>query len=117
MSRLVVGGEVVEGREGQARQVEAPVVPAILGGLQQGGHTLPRPHGDQDGVLVFPQLGDEVTPALRSSVWFVGLEGLSRLLLHPEPSTPDVLLPCPPPPPLLPLKLRVIKSRPGRRPR
>ena len=78
-------GEAVEGGEGETREVNTAVLR-----LQQGGHRLSRPHRDQDGVFVFSQLGEKVTTGIRSSVRFVGLEGLSRLLLYSEPSTPNV---------------------------
>ena len=75
----------MEGGEGEPGQVNTAVLR-----LQQARHRFPRPHGDQDGVFVFSQLGEKVTTGLRSSVRFVGLEGLSRLLLYSEPSTPNV---------------------------
>ena len=89
----VVVVDVVERRVGEARwQVDTSVLPAVLVVVQQGRHGLPGPHGDQDGVFIFSQLRNKVAAsvAIRPSVRFVGLEGLSRLLLYSEPSTPNV---------------------------
>ena len=87
----VVVVDVVEGRVGQTWQVNSPVLTTVLV-VQQRRHRLPGPHGDQDGVFIFSQLRNKVaaTVAIRPSVRFVGLEGLSGLLLYSEPSTPNV---------------------------
>ena len=83
----VVVVDVVEGRIGETWEVNTPVLTPVLV-VQQG--RLPGPHWDQDGVFIFSQLRNKVSPTIRPSVRFVGLEGLSRLLLYSEPSTPNV---------------------------
>ena len=88
----VVVLDVVERRVGETRwQVDTSVLTAVLVVVQQGRHRLPGPQRDQDGVFIFSQLGNKVAAmTIRPSVRFVGLEGLSRLLLYSEPSTPHV---------------------------